>query len=111
MLRGSSFFNAILQCLSHIPAVSRLILETDLLEDVMKIITPLSQFVVQLLINNKFLSVDTQDLFQAYPIDKLISTDQNLGLEFSRIFEFVQHPIFGFFMTKNILHGKSSSLY
>ena len=51
--RGSSYINAFYQCLSHIPALTRLILETDIFEDMLdKEKNHLSQYIIQLKLNN-----------------------------------------------------------
>ena len=48
--RGSSYFNAVFQCLAHIPALTRLILETNTLNIILttEVENQLSKYVAQL---------------------------------------------------------------
>ena len=114
-VRGSSFYNAVFQCLSHIPALTRLILGTDIFDDTINDNFPnnyLKQFVRQLLINNKVIEgVDEDPFLACQTIGELITNDQNLGLQFAENItniekfsqwhhfnEVVFHHLFGFYV-------------
>ena len=88
--RGSGYYNASLQCLSHIPALARLILETDLFEyvfDNSKEFISLTSFIIQLLKNNKCIDNVVSDPFMSYnTVENLISTDQYLGIQYMDFF-------------------------
>ena len=112
--RGNSYINAFYQCLSHIPALTRIILETNIFDNMLDPINnPLSQYITQLMKNNKLLEDDSLDPFTIKLNDnvhELISSDQCLGLNFifyfldelkksCRIFDIVKHHLFEFYYT------------
>jgi ubiquitin C-terminal hydrolase len=117
-IRGNSYMNAFYQCLSHIPALTRIILETNIFDNILDTIkSPLSQYIEQLMKNNKILVDDSLDPFAIngepilYDNYELISSDQRSGLDFifsciaqftdsCPIFELTSHHLFEFYYTQ-----------
>ena len=112
--RGNSYINAFYQCLSHIPALTRIILETNIFDNMLDPINnPLSQYITQLMKNNKLLEDDSLDPFTIKLKDnvhELISSEQDLGINFiiytldqfkksCRMLDIVKHHLFEFYYT------------
>jgi len=115
--RGNSYINAFYQCLSHIPALTRVILETNIFDNMLDPINnPLSQYITQLMKNNNLLEDDSLDPFTIKLNDnvhELISSEQNLGINFivyildhfkksCRMLDIVKHHLFEFYNTQEI---------
>jgi len=117
--RGSSYINAFYQCLSHIPALTRLILETDIFENMLdkkNDKNQLSQYIIQLKLNDNINMMEYKgdsylSVFDPQQED-IISHDQNFSNQFARdiideefgkcspIYDIVKRHLFGFYVNK-----------
>ena len=112
--RGSSYINAFFQCISHIPALTRIILETNTFDEMIP--NPrkndLSQYIVRIMMNND--TLEDNDNNDTYIHDNdLISSNQNLGFEMigyfltefptlNSTYETVKHHLFEFYYDEDI---------